>query len=206
MIGGSKTDRTNGLRPVILRRLRLVISVEYDFGRLMRWRTSVVLQSTTGNDERNGRAQKCQDCVDEDEEEGRERLQAIVIVFAFAFVVRNKSFPRVGAPRGLAVFPCPPHPRPRPPRVWEDARPRRLPLGRAASIILIYILTPKFSGWRARKRARIHYNICTTMNWPSILATAKDEEEGSESRYRCRYGYGREESQHLYMRWLLTEV
>ena len=34
--------------------------------------------------------------MDEDEEEGRERLEGIVIVIGLAFVVRDKSLPRVG--------------------------------------------------------------------------------------------------------------
>ena len=55
--GESKTDCTNGLRPVMFRRLgeRLVIFIESGldglrrawFGWLMRWRPSIVLQSTT---------------------------------------------------------------------------------------------------------------------------------------------------------------
>ena len=57
------------------------------FGRLMRCRTSIVYSRRRGNDERNGQAQECQVCADEDEEEGRERLQGIVVAFAFAFAV-----------------------------------------------------------------------------------------------------------------------
>ena len=110
----------------------------------MRCRTSIVCSRRRGTDERNGQTQECQVCADEDEEEGRERLQGIVVAFAFAFAAwtspSNASSPispRVGAPRGLAASLRPP--RPRSPRIWEDPRSRGLLLGRAASIILIYI-------------------------------------------------------------------
>ena len=160
----------------------------------MRWRTSGVLQSTTGNDERNGRAQECQVCADEGEDVGHERLQGILIVIAFAFVVwtslSNASSPIsscVGAPRGLAAFLRPPLPRS--PRVWEDLRSRDLPLGRAASIILLYMQ------WVGEGRqvfgehdhehifiTNIFMCICTTMDLPSMSATAERRRIGRRRR------------------------
>ena len=93
MIDRSKTDRTNGLRPVMLRRPgeQRVIFVERGFVEhgLDRWRTSIFC-SRGGNDDRNGRAQECQGCADE---EGRERLQGIVIVIAFAFACVVRTSP-----------------------------------------------------------------------------------------------------------------
>ena len=48
--------------------------------------------------------------MDKDEEEGRERLEGMVVVIALALAVLKcilSNIPRVGAPRGLAAFPCP---------------------------------------------------------------------------------------------------
>ena len=114
--------------------------------------------------------------VDEEEEEGRERLQAIVLVIALGPSNASSPIsPRVGAPRVLAALPRPTV------LVWERPTPRGLPLGRAVSIILIYIQwVGQVFGEHEHEHAFI-INICTTMNWPSILATARVEEEGSES-------------------------
>ena len=109
----------NGLRIVMLRGLEehraIFVERALDglrrawFGRLMRWRTSVVLQSMTWKrDEYMRRRRECQVCMDEDEE-GCERHQEILIVTTFAFAVQtspsNASSPislRVGAPHGSA--------------------------------------------------------------------------------------------------------
>ena len=76
--------------------------------------------------------------MDEDEEDGRERLQGIVIVSVIVSSPSYASSPislRVGAPRGLAAFPRLSSTRMRMGRPTTHG----LPLGHAASIILIYI-------------------------------------------------------------------
>ena len=74
----------------------------------MQWRTSVVLQSMTWKRPEEWAGEG----VDEDEEEGRERLQAIVLVIALGPSNASSPIsPRVGTPRVLAALPRPHRPR-----------------------------------------------------------------------------------------------
>ena len=147
-----------------------------------------------GNDERNGRAQECQVCADEDKEEVCERLQGIMIVIAIACVVRKVPQTRWCTPRPGRL---PMLPRPHPPRVWEDKRPRGLPLGRR----VIYIQWVGDAGQVFGEHKHDHVFIidificfCTTMGWPSISATASDEEEESERVATCLFALANHQS------------
>ena len=115
----------NGVRTVMLRGLeeQRVIFVQRGldglrqawFGRLMQWRTSIALQSMTWKRREEWAGAGVPNLCGRAREEGRERLEGIVVVIAFAFAVQvspsNASSPispHVGAPRGLAVFLRPP--------------------------------------------------------------------------------------------------